>query len=158
MYGDLPLCVYIYISIMCMPGALGGQKRVSGPLKLELHTAVSYHVGSETWTWVFQKNTQCSSPQSHALGLHHLIFNFKKSFLLFYKKKQRTWLESYWFGGQEKMMVLTVWFMLLQQILPQKATQKRKGERVYLAFITINHKIKLRQELKNSSGARGRNG
>ena len=30
---------------MCMPGALGGQKRVSGPLKLELQTIVSCGAG-----------------------------------------------------------------------------------------------------------------
>lgn len=35
------MCVYL-----CMPGACGGQKRMSDVLELELHTVMRCHVGS----------------------------------------------------------------------------------------------------------------
>lgn len=37
---------------MCMPNALGGQKKASDPLEVEYHAAVSHHVNSENQTQV----------------------------------------------------------------------------------------------------------
>lgn len=39
----LRACMYVYL----VPGAQGGQKRVLGPLALELWMVGSYHVGAE---------------------------------------------------------------------------------------------------------------
>jgi hypothetical protein len=39
--------------------ALGGQKKVSGLLELELQMVVNYHVGAENQTQVLQKSNQC---------------------------------------------------------------------------------------------------
>lgn len=38
-------------SVLCMPGACGGQKRVSGPRELELDMVVNHHVGTLTGGW-----------------------------------------------------------------------------------------------------------
>jgi hypothetical protein len=43
-----------------MPGALGGQERVSDPLKLELQMVVSWQVCAGKQTWVLWKCSQCS--------------------------------------------------------------------------------------------------
>lgn len=64
----------------------------------------------------------------------------KDHFLLFCKKKQRTWLESYWLGGPEKMVALLVSFLLLQKILQQKSNTEE--EKVYLAFQVMGHYYK----------------
>jgi hypothetical protein len=40
--------VHMYLCTTCASGPLGGQKRVLDPLKLELQTVVSCHVGAGT--------------------------------------------------------------------------------------------------------------
>lgn len=40
---NLPTCMYVK---PCIPGACGGQKRVSDPTKLELQIALSCHVAA----------------------------------------------------------------------------------------------------------------
>ena len=40
------VCLYVYMCTRCMDGALGGQKRTSDPLVLELQVVVSYPVDS----------------------------------------------------------------------------------------------------------------
>lgn len=53
----LSIChVRVFYLFLClcryMLGALGGQKKVSGPLKLKLHMVLSCHVSVVNWTWV----------------------------------------------------------------------------------------------------------
>lgn len=50
------ICMYVCMCIMCMPGAWGGQKRVSDPLWPLLHMVVSHHVGADNWTRVLCKS------------------------------------------------------------------------------------------------------
>jgi hypothetical protein len=45
---------------MCVPGAYGGQKRVSDPLKLGLQIVVSSFVSMGNQTCTLWKNSQCS--------------------------------------------------------------------------------------------------
>lgn len=65
-------CVYIYVMVPCVHvfylhgclcatcvlDVLGGQRRVSGPLILEIQTITSNHVGAKTQFWVFWKSSQ----------------------------------------------------------------------------------------------------
>lgn len=44
----------------CAIAALGGQKRESDPLALDLKTVVNCHVGAMTQTRVICKDSQCS--------------------------------------------------------------------------------------------------
>ena len=39
-------CVYVCVPYACMPGACGGQKRASDPLRLEGRMVVRPHVGA----------------------------------------------------------------------------------------------------------------
>ena len=43
------MCLFVCVCVgvpLCVPGAGGGQKRVSDPLELELQTVVSHFVGT----------------------------------------------------------------------------------------------------------------
>lgn len=60
MYGCFPACMCITF----LPAAHTGQKRVPGPLRIELQTIVSHHVGVGNRTCVICKNSQCSSQLS----------------------------------------------------------------------------------------------
>lgn len=44
----ISLVYFLYVSVFpaCVPGAQGGQKRSSDPLKLELQMIVSHHLGA----------------------------------------------------------------------------------------------------------------
>ena len=50
-----------YICVPWVSSSHGGQKRASDPLKLELQTIVSYHMGAGNQTCVLCKSSQCSS-------------------------------------------------------------------------------------------------
>lgn len=49
------LCLYVCLNTICV-----GQKRVSHPLRVELETAVSHHMGSGTQTRDPWKSSHCS--------------------------------------------------------------------------------------------------
>lgn len=62
--GILTACLFVrYICAWCC----GGQKMVPALLGLELHTAVSYQVRAENWTWVHWRNSLCFGPQEQLL-------------------------------------------------------------------------------------------
>lgn len=42
------VCMGVYASYIYIYSATGSQKRVSAPLRLELKTGMSFHVGTET--------------------------------------------------------------------------------------------------------------
>lgn len=46
--------------VMCMPGAHGDQKKVLGPLELELQVFVSHHVDAGNLTQVMYQKNKCS--------------------------------------------------------------------------------------------------
>lgn len=50
---------------ICVPGALGGQKRVLDALELELPVVGSHHVGVGNCTWILKESRQCSQSLSH---------------------------------------------------------------------------------------------
>jgi hypothetical protein len=52
-------CLGVCLLCVCMPGALGGQKRLPHPPELHLQTFVSHHVGAGNWTQVLWKSSQC---------------------------------------------------------------------------------------------------
>ena len=53
-------CIHVSICTMCMPDTHVVQKRVKGPLELELGIIVSCHVGAGNRTQVLCKKSQCS--------------------------------------------------------------------------------------------------
>lgn len=71
------LFIYVYECLSCLhgcirtiwePGAHGGQKRVTGSLKLKLQMVVSHHAGAANKTSVICKN-KCSAQQGHLSNL-----------------------------------------------------------------------------------------
>lgn len=54
-----PACVSVHC---CVPGALGGWKRASELLELELQPVVGSHVGAGNRAWVLGKSSCCSWP------------------------------------------------------------------------------------------------
>lgn len=43
-----------------VPGARGGEKRASDPLKLDLQKVAGFHANAEIQTWVLCKDDKCS--------------------------------------------------------------------------------------------------
>lgn len=59
--------------------AHGHQKRVSGPLELEIQTVLSHHVDAGNGTWVCYRSSDCFEPQCH-LSNSKIFFPLKKSY------------------------------------------------------------------------------
>lgn len=54
--------LHVYMCTTYVSSTLRGQTRVLDPLKMELHIAVSHHLGSVNQTFVFCKSNTCSYP------------------------------------------------------------------------------------------------
>lgn len=67
MYFACKLC----LCTMFMPDAHGGQKRVLSPLKLELQTVASWHMGAGNGAWFLWKSSQHSLPLSYFSSCMH---------------------------------------------------------------------------------------
>lgn len=70
---NLVLCaclfsLHVYLYLTCVPGAAGGQKRASGPLKLELF----YYLNSSVWLCLMWDRRKTIFPGSQycLIGVH----------------------------------------------------------------------------------------
>lgn len=66
--------LHVYMCTTYVSSTLRGQKRVLDPLKMELHIAVSHHLGSGNQTFVFCKSNTCSYPLTDLT--HPFLFFF----------------------------------------------------------------------------------
>lgn len=54
------VCLHVHMCIMCVPSTLRSQKRVLGPLVLELQVAMNHHVSAGNQNSVLYKGNRCS--------------------------------------------------------------------------------------------------
>jgi hypothetical protein len=48
-------CLHVCLCTICLPGAYGGRRKITGPLDLELQEFSSHHVGARNQTHVLWK-------------------------------------------------------------------------------------------------------
>lgn len=53
--------LYVCVSITCMSGAYGSQKRVLDPQELELQMDVSHHMDVENYTQILCTSNRCTN-------------------------------------------------------------------------------------------------
>lgn len=51
---------HAYMCTICIPGASGGLRKVSDPLRFELWMIVNHYMGAGNQTWVSCMNNKCS--------------------------------------------------------------------------------------------------
>lgn len=67
------VCLHTCLCTTGVLGALGGQKKASGPLKLEVQMVSSHHVGAGNEVWTLCKKTNILSPQVISLGPQYSV-------------------------------------------------------------------------------------
>ena len=84
----MSLCLHVCLDTTCMPGSCQGQKRVLGPLELELQIVT----GAGNLTQAFCKSSKCSNSWDISPGLW---FIFKTIKVLVYDKLKNRGLERW---------------------------------------------------------------